>query len=140
MGHRGMTCFARLWWRSQGWGLSQPQLAVPSVPSACTAVGVCLSTAPGDYPSSCPPVPYNCEGQQHQRNVELLLAAGRNLCCVLSKQTKSAERSRKASLGSWLWHPDLSKTSCVDLGLVRLNGDGDILLQGCKPLQPQISY
>lgn len=60
---------------------------------------------------------------------ELLFTTGRNLCCVLSKHMKSAEGSKKSSPGSWLWHPDLSKTSCADLGLARLNGDGDILLQ-----------
>lgn len=63
--------------------------------------------------------------------LELLFARGRNLCCVLSKHKKAAEGSRQTSPSSWLWHPDLSKTSCVDLRLARLNGDDGILLQRC---------
>lgn len=42
---RRMGHFCQAVVRSQGWGLSQPQLSVPSVRSACTMVGVWPSAA-----------------------------------------------------------------------------------------------
>lgn len=101
--------------------------AIPSVPSACTTVRVWLSPAPGDYPSPAHLSWVAARGSGSntvwisQTPPEILFATERNLCFVLPKHMRSVEGS------SWLWHPDLSKTSCVDLGLARLNGDGIVI-------------